>query len=291
MDELVKLYLEYYRLRNALSSARRLSHVLNLFIRHLQSLSITSLSDLDKVVILHWFKSLHLRGVKPITILGYGFAVSGFCCWLYRQGYLLVNPFPDEQSPRRMVPLPRAVPSVEGALELLNKIRLKPNNPLRDLAILELCYGCGLRKAEVQRLNVSDIKGDSLRVVGKGNKERVVPLGKKALSAIFHYKITERKNTILHTQSRNEALFLSAFGNRLSLEGFSYLMRMNRPKGSKITLHSLRHACATHMLQKGASVRVIQKLLGHSKISSTQVYTRLDTKDLKTMLERYHPRK
>jgi integrase/recombinase XerD len=291
MDELLKDYIEYCHLRKAKGTVYRIQTTLNCFSKYLHSFCLTSLSDLDKVVFFNWLKVLEAQKIKPITLQGYLFAIRGFCRWLYNEGHLLVNPFPDELIHKRIVSLPRAVPSIKNAAKFLAQIKSKECNPLRDLAILELCYGSGLRKAEVQRLNVSDIKGDTLRVLGKGNKERMVPLGMVALKAIGQYLSTERSRIIIHKRKENEALFLTESCNRMSLGAFNYIMKMNRPKGSKITLHSFRHACATHMLKNGANVRVIQKLLGHSKISSTQIYTRLDTTDLKEMLEKFHPRK
>jgi site-specific recombinase XerD len=162
--------------------------------------------------------------------------------------------------------------------------------PGRNRAILELCYGSGLRRGELHGLNMADVHDSWLRVIGKGNRERMVPLGSKAKMWLNVYIRKERTLLTGKNNPLEEALFLNRFGNRLGLQMYSYIVTYKRPKDAKWTLHSFRHACATHMLENGASIRVIQKMLGHKKLSSTQVYTRVEVSSLKEVLKKYHPR-
>ena len=160
----------------------------------------------------------------------------------------------------------------------------------RNRAILELCYGSGLRRGELFKLNARDIKGDWLSVIGKGNRERLIPLRSKAKAWLKIYMQGERTQLINKFNPYEEALFLNLYGNRLGLQSYTYIVTYGRPKDKKWTLHSFRHACATHMLENGANIRVLQKLLGLKKLSSIQVYTRVEVSSLKEVLKKFHPR-
>ena len=289
MDEPLSVYLAALQARVLPETAARVGHQLRGFLRFLTSSSIFSLSEIGSESISHWIQSLRARGIKPITLRGYVGPVQGFLGFLYREGYLLVNPWPAEWRMKRVAYLPRQVPSEKAAAQMLERALTESGCPLRDRALLELAYGSGLRRGELWRLNVSDIRGDFLRVLGKGNRERLVPLGGRAKAALWHYIRTERQRKVERFNPAEEALFISWLGRRLALQSYSYVVSRHRGK-SKITLHSFRHACATHMLKNGASIRVIQKLLGHRRLSTTQIYTRLDMIDLRKVLEKHHPR-
>lgn len=207
--------------------------------------------------------------------------------YLSRQGYILVNTLQDielQPQPRRVIP-PPSISEVEILLE-------NPEGPLtnrqRNLAIVELLYSTGIRKGEIYRLNVSDIIGDEIRVIGKGNKERIVPLGKRAKVRLQEYIQGDRLKLLKRYQRREEALFLSLReGKRLCLFGYTKAIEQ---LGIKMSPHMFRRACATHMLKNGSSVRVLQKLLGHSQISVTEQYTHLTIDTMQAMLTKYHPR-
>jgi len=289
MDERLRVYLLSFNGRSSPSTASRASYQLRAFCGFLKSLGTFSLSEIGREQLAHWVKSLCARGLRPLTLRSYQGVVYGFIAWLHREGYLLVNPWPEEWKPRRLAHLPRHVPSEKGAVKILERVAEESRCPLRDRALLELCYSSGLRRGELWRLSVSDIRGDFLRVLGKGNKERLVPLGGKAKAALWQYIRTERQRKVDRFNPAEEALFVSWNGGRLGLASYSYVVSRHRG-GSKITLHSFRHACATHMLKNGASIRVIQKLLGHRRLSTTQIYTQVDTMDLRRVLENHHPR-
>jgi integrase/recombinase XerC len=161
---------------------------------------------------------------------------------------------------------------------------------IRDKAMIELMYSSGLRLSEITSLNISSlsIKDGTLSVIGKGKKQRYLPIGSQALAAIK--KWLDKRNSISMT---NDAVFLNKFGNRLSNR--SVQTRLNhwaKFKGinCKISPHTLRHSCATHLLESSGDLRAVQEFLGHEDISTTQIYTNLDFEHLKKVYSNSHPR-
>lgn len=227
--------------------------------------------------------------IAPRTMHDYKLEVRSFLHWMYRGGYLLVNPWDEsllrKRPPYRMRKVPK-VTQVEYVLDMVAENRMVG---VRDRAILELAYGCGLRRCELQRLNLADIRDDWLRVRGKGERERVVPLGVRAEKELLRYVATERVKAVAFSSVHEPALFLTRYGTRLGLDAFGCVLRRGG-LNKTTTLHGLRHACATHMLGNGAGIAVLRKLLGHAKLSSTQIYTEVDRSDLVNMLMTCHPR-
>jgi site-specific recombinase XerD len=207
---------------------------------------------------------------------------------LHRTGDLPANPWPLWIKLHRPEYTPRKVPSQRLAVRLLESCGNRSEYPARIRAILELAYGCGLRRMELRNLSLGDIRGDTLLIRGKGGKERNVPLGRTAAAWLEQYMGDERMRSVTAHNALEEAVFVTERGGRMSIPSFAALMR--RVSFHGLTLHSLRHACATHMLENGASIGVLQRLLGHSNLSTTQQYTRVETKGLRRVLARHHPR-
>lgn len=204
----------------------------------------------------------------------------------------VVDPSRTLKAPRLPRRLPRDVPSVGEMRRLLRRAASREHFlASRDAAILELLYGTGLRNAELCGLLHEDYE-ESARVLfvrnGKGGKDRVLPVGEKAVQALARY-LRERPAG----ETSREPLFLTRRGTRLRPAYVRALVkraakRTGLPK--RVTPHSLRHACATHLLKGHADIRKIQVLLGHASLSTTEIYTRVDTSDLKRVLTRCHPR-
>jgi len=285
MNNRYEHYLTCLKGRVAPSTLVRVRYTLKQLLQWLKKNNVTQWYEVTAEHLQKWVAEKAAK-VAPMTLYDYKQEVAKFLTWLYREGYLLVNPWPKELDGKRPAYRMRKVPNVEQANKVLAVVD-GGRNHRRNTAILEVAYGCGLRRQELQRLNISDVRDEWLRILGKGEKERLVPLGKQARRAVLSYMATERAYYLKNPHE--QALFLSCYGRRLGVDSFGYILK--REKLNKITtLHGLRHACATHMLRNGANIRTLQKLLGHSKLSSTQIYTELDTTDIAKMLNWYHPR-
>lgn len=236
--------------------------------------------------------------------------LRGFFNYLASQGIVLLDPARDLACPRRRETLPRAIPSARQVKRLLTTPSEDSPLGLRDRAVLELLYSTGLRNAEVCALLVGNVDLESrlLHVRnGKGGKDRVTPIGTMAVQAIERYFETawpllrhKRGYGLLmpippggKAPESSDSLFLTRRGTSLKAQDLRALVRLYRGQASlktPVTPHALRHACATHLLRGGANVRHIQLLLGHASLKSTEIYTRVEPKDLKRMLDRCHPR-
>lgn len=190
----------------------------------------------------------------------------------------------------RRLPVTLSVDEVVAIIESASK-----DTPLgkRDRACLELLYGAGLRISELLNLKITDIDhdGELLTVVGKGKKQRIIPIGKKALAAVEAYLLAGR-DQLLHKRS-SPYLVLNARGRRMSRMGFLKILRLYVIKSGvrkKVTPHIFRHSFATHLLEAGADLRVVQELLGHADISTTQIYTHVDREYLREVYREHHPR-
>jgi len=211
---------------------------------------------------------------------------------LVEHGQLEQNPADLLSAPRRGERLPRVLKAAEVAA-LLDRIPADTALALRDRALFELAYASGLRAEELVNLDVAAIEfdGERVRVEGKGGKTRFVPTGEPALKAIDRYLM--RGRPALSTADATRALFLSKSGRRLSTSDVRRRLRVWARQAAGVagaSPHALRHSFATHLLDGGADLRSIQELLGHATISTTQVYTRVESARLRTAYARSHPR-
>jgi integrase/recombinase XerD len=218
--------------------------------------------------------------------------VRTFHRFVVREGLLEDDPTAGVVRPRlpRALPHPLTVGEVAGILEAP---RTEEPAGLRDRAILELLYGAGLRVSELTSLDVDDLdlEAASVRVLGKGGKERDVPVGRMARDAVAAY-LTRGRPALAGPRSR-AALFLNARGGRLTRQSCSRLLEAHaRASGIRrtVTPHDLRHSFATHLLEGGADVRVVQELLGHASVATTQIYTLVTSEHLRTAYDAAHPR-
>jgi site-specific recombinase XerD len=234
---------------------------------------------------------LSQAGAQPRTVARKLAALRGLLRVLREHGWITQNPGELIASPKRAQKLPDVLKPEEVAA-LLDRIPSDTPLALRDRALFELAYACGLRAEELVNLELDgiDFDGEQIRVEGKGGKTRFVPAGEPALRATTRY--LERARPVLHNGDGESALLLSKSGRRLST---SDVRRRLRTWAQKTGLahahpHALRHSFATHLLDGGADLRAIQELLGHSSISTTQIYTRVESARLKTAYSRAHPR-
>ena len=214
-------------------------------------------------------------------------AIRTFHRHLLERGEIEANPAELVSSPRRSSYLPKVLKPAEMA-DLLERIPASAPLDLRDRALLELAYGAGLRAEELVNLDVSSLDPDAeeLRVEGKGGRTRVVPAGEHAWRSLERYLARGRPAL---ASAPSDALFLSKSGRRLSTSDVRRRLRLQARRAG-VTPHTLRHSFATHLLEGGADLRAIQELLGHASISTTQTYTRIESKRLRTAYARSHPR-
>jgi len=210
-------------------------------------------------------------------------------------GLITQNPADLVSTPRRPAHLPRVLSAREAASLLEGIPAYGAGGPLdlRDHALLELAYSCGLRAEEIVSLRILDVDHDAeqLRIEGKGRKTRFVPVGEPAMAAVRLY--LERARPALEAASPTEALFLSKTGRALGTSDVRRRLRTWTARvgvGEGSSPHALRHSFATHLLDGGADLRSIQELLGHASVSSTQIYTRVESARLRSAYSRSHPR-
>ncbi|MBX5470486.1 MAG: tyrosine recombinase XerC [Thermoleophilaceae bacterium] len=232
------------------------------------------------------------RGASKATVARKLAAIRSFYRALVERGELDASPADLVASPKRDAYLPRVLRPRE-VVDLLERIPASTPLELRDRALLELAYAAGLRAEELVSLDVSDLDpdGEELRVTGKGGKTRIVPAGELAWRALDSY--LRRGRPALAVEGAEPALFLSKSGQRLSTSDVRRRLSLWTRRAALaggVTPHTLRHSFATHLLEGGADLRSIQELLGHATISTTQTYTRIESKRLKNAYARAHPR-
>ena len=253
----------------------------------LEKLNIKNYSDIKEEICSAWIGDLYSHNNKPKSIQRHLSSAKGFFRFLKKNNLISWSPFELVTAPKSSNTLPDVL-SPEDVEQLLN---FKPSNTIeiRDMAIVELMYSSGLRVSETVNINISDFEENMsfLRVIGKGSKTRLVPMGRFAINAINNW-LNEREKISNNT----DALFLNSKGSRLSVRSIQLrLKKMAIKQGlPPVHPHMLRHSFATHMLESSGDLRTIQELLGHSSLSTTQIYTKLDYQHLAKIYDKSHPR-
>ena len=241
---------------------------------------------------------LRAEGRHPASLARATTALRGLYRFWVEEGTLTADPTVDVRSPKLPRRLPKALEESQ-AIHLIESVDGTEPVDLRDRALLEVLYGTGARISEVVGLSLTDLTGDDglMRVFGKGSKERVVPIGRPARAALDRWLgLTGRplmEPRRFASKSDSEAVFLNVRGTRLSRQGAWAAVRTRADRvglGDVVSPHVLRHSCASHMLAHGADIRVVQEVLGHVSIATTQIYTRLSQDHLRSTYERAHPR-
>ncbi|HEV3045723.1 MAG TPA: tyrosine recombinase XerC [Solirubrobacteraceae bacterium] len=249
-------------------------------------------AELDAKAVRRYVADLSARGLAPSTSARKLAALRALFVSQREHGLIAQNPAELVSGPRRASRLPHVL-SARDAAALLDRIPASGPLELRDRALFELAYSCGLRAEELVTLGVADVDydGEQLRVEGKGRKTRFVPVGEPALAAVRRY--VEQARPALVDDSRSTSLFVSKSGRPLGTGDvrrrlFTWTRRVGAGIGA--SPHALRHSFATHLLDGGADLRSIQELLGHASVSSTQIYTRVESARLRSAYARSHPR-
>jgi len=261
------------------------------FFQFLRLKHIGSLKEVDKHTLREYISWLMEQGVVKASIARKLSAIRSFYRYLVREGILAINPLEKASSPK----LDRRLPSfltIEEMERLLAVPDLSRPVGQRDRALMELLYAAGLRVSELVQLNLEQVNLDTreIRVWGKGSKERVVLMGEPAAKALSIY-LTQGRPELLG-EKRSNAMFLNRYGQRLSERRVQKKLEEIAAKtgiGKKVHPHMLRHTFATHLLDGGADLRVVQELLGHADLSSTQIYTHVTKSQARKMYLSAHP--
>ena len=248
-----------------------------------------AVADLDLALLRAWLADQRRRGAARTTVARQVSSAKNFCAWAAREGILPADPATRLQAPKAHRVLP-AVLSPEQAVAAVQPAGDAPLE-LRDRLILELLYATGIRVGELCGLELADIDLERrvLQVVGKGDKQRAVPFGAPAAAAVEDWLRSGRP--ALATAASGDALLLGARGGRLDQRmARTVVHRATAAQGTDLGPHGLRHSAATHLLEGGADLRVVQELLGHSSLATTQLYTHVSVERLRAVHDQAHPR-
>jgi integrase/recombinase XerC len=249
--------------------------------------------QINSLMIRGYLAFLHKKN-KKVTIARKLSAVRSFFRFLVKRGVILDNPLEQILSPKQKKTIPVYLP-VDDVFRLLDSIKTDTLIGQRNRAIFETLYSSGIRISELEGLNVFDVdfKKRLIRVMGKGNKERIVPIGQKALTAIMDYRKRLKSETGIEENS-DTALFLNKSLGRLTSRSIARILEKTAKECGlliPVSPHALRHTFATHMLDAGADLRVVQELLGHESLSTTQKYTHVSIDRLMETYDKAHPRR
>ena len=282
-------YLEYLDKIRGLSKNTTLSYKRDLekFGSFLLKEKISTYEEINSDICSRWIGDLYLNEIDAKSIQRHISSLKGFFSFLIKNNIVINSPMSNIVSPKATKKLPNVLSPEE--IEILVSFSPKSTQDFRDIAIIELIYSSGLRVSEATNVKLDDFEDNRnfLRVLGKGSKTRLVPVGQYANDAISAW--LEKRNSI-HSESKY--LFLNLRGKKISTRSVQERIRkISVIQGlPPVNPHMLRHSFATHLLESSGDLRSIQELLGHSSLSTTQIYTKLDYQHLMSVYEKAHPR-
>lgn len=294
MHDDVDRFLHYLRTRRRAAENTRTAYRLDLadFLSWCSERDIAQWQDLDRKTIRSWLGWLHREGYAASSIARKLAAIRALYRFMELDGQPAGNPFLLLKPPKQLKQLPTVL-SVEEVERLLAQPDLSTPVGIRDLALMEVLYATGVRVGELLTMRLTDVDWheSSVRVWGKGNKQRIVLMGERAMTCLESY-IHEARPQLLSGHRDEGHLFLSRLGLPLSVRMFHvalnrYLAAAGLEK--RVTPHTLRHTFASHLLEGGADLRVVQELLGHSNLATTQIYTHISEGHLRDAYSRAHP--
>ena len=291
MGRFLEDYISYLKIERAMSPSTVASYSSDVrdFLAWIDSAGVR-VGDVRTDHIVQYFGTL--EGLSKRSQARFLSSLRSFFKWTVLEGYVKDNPCDAVDTPKIGRHLP-AVLSEDEVSAIIDSVDTGSWNGLRDRAILEVLYGCGLRVSEVVGLKISNVyfKEGFVRIVGKGNKERLVPIGGMALEAVSDYLAVHPEPS---DTASEDILFLNRDGRALSrVSVFTMVKRQAMLAGvhKEISPHTFRHSCATHLVNHGADLRVVQDMLGHESILTTEIYTHIDTESWMRDVINHHPRR
>ncbi|NLW17628.1 MAG: site-specific tyrosine recombinase XerD [Firmicutes bacterium] len=294
MEQQIEEYLAYLSVERGLApnTLDAYGRDLRAYARFLQKHNVNSFRDAEKDAVRAYLEELQNMGRASSTISRNLAAIKSFYQFLLAENLIEKDPTAHLESPKVEKRLPRVL-NLNEVEALLNQPTLENPHSIRDKAMLEVIYATGLRVSELISLDLTDINLEAgyLRCLGKGDKERIVPLGSVAIKYLELYLQVARHELV--RRSGETALFVNHHGRRLTRQGFWKILKRYAQEAGidvNITPHTLRHSFATHLLENGADLRSVQEMLGHADISTTQIYTHVTRNRLKEVYRKSHPR-
>lgn len=295
MDDIIQEYLQHLRIEQglAVNTIQSYKRDLTKFCRYLGGKKISSFDEVTKSDVQAYLTILHQEKLATSSISRMISALRQFHKYLVQEKMIVQNPMDDLKLPKKKQSLPKSL-SMAEVEQLLAAPDPKTVLGLRDRAILEVLYATGLRVTELITLTLTELHLELgfIQTIGKGDKERIVPLGEEATFWIQEYLATSRP-TLSRGRANSPYLFLNFHGKGFSRQGiWKNLKNLVRETGinKNVSPHMLRHSFATHILENGADLRIVQELLGHSDISTTQIYTHISKERMVESYRKHHPR-
>lgn len=294
IDTLLKDYLHYLKVERGLAQNTIVSYQQDLqqFLAYLKSQEITELTQVSKTMITTYLQQQVTMQKENSSIIHSITSLRRFFAYLMQEQIISKDPMQLIDTPKKKQKLPEVL-SVSEVETLLASPNTAETLGLRDRAILEVMYATGLRVSEIINIKLNDLHLSMgiIQTIGKGHKERIIPIGDTAADWIEKYLQYSRPKLL--KQKRSAYLFLNFHGNQLTRQGIwknlkAYVIKAGITKN--VTPHTLRHSFATHILENGADLRIVQELLGHADISTTQLYTHLSKQRLTKVYQQTHPR-
>ncbi|MGB9813845.1 MAG: site-specific tyrosine recombinase XerD [Thermovenabulum sp.] len=294
MEEILENFLEFLVVERGLSNNTVLSYKndINQFINYIKNIGIKSFKEVNRANVISYLLFLQRNKRASSSILRSLAAIKSFYHFLLREKVIEEDPTYNLETPKLEKKLPRVL-----TVEEVEKLLSQPNDEdlwgFRDRTMLELLYATGIRVSELVSLKVENVNLEMgyLKCMGKGSKERIIPIGSVAINYLNHY-IKEVREKLLKNK-KSDYLFFNHQGKSLTRQGFWKIIKKYAKKANikkEITPHTLRHSFATHLLENGADLRSVQEMLGHSDISTTQIYTHLTKTKIREVYDKTHPR-
>jgi len=293
MEVLVERFVEFLEKDKQLSLNTLQSYKRDIeqYITYLNEINLKNISNTNKTTIIAYLMYLQKKGRATSTISRNLASLRSFYQYLHKNGVIDSDPTVELESPKVEKKLPQILSTQEVEL-LLEQPKCIDLKGFRDKAMLELLYATGIRVTELISLNVSDVNLEMGYIrCNKGSRERTIPIGSIALNALNEY-LQKARNLLIQNKDE-KALFVNINGKRLTRQGFWKIIKLykNQARINKdITPHTLRHSFAAHLLENGADLKSIQEMLGHSDISSTQIYAQIAKNKIKEVYKHTHPR-
>ncbi|MFH1854031.1 MAG: site-specific tyrosine recombinase XerD [Candidatus Omnitrophota bacterium] len=294
MDNLIEEFLSYLSVERGLSNNTLISYKRDLskFFKYLKARHVASIDNVSRQTVTSFMLNEKDKGLSANSISRELACLKTFFKFLLKENKIRDNVTGVIESPKLWKKLPDTL-NIDEVEELLKAPNVRDAMGARDRASLELMYATGMRVSELVNLKMDDVKIELgiAKCFGKGGKERIVPFGKKARESIVRYLENSRPKFL--KKKISNFLFLTRLGKPMSRQTFWKIIKKYAREAhikKRITPHSLRHSFATHILERGADLRIVQEMLGHSDISTTQIYTHISKDRLKSIHKKFHPR-